>query len=362
MNLVLFNNNRSWGGGEKWHFEAAKAMHSEGIHVTVFCHPESELFVRLKQTTIPVSTFPISNLSWLNIFKLRKLSQLLLQTGANIIILNQSSDIKSAGIAARMAGFSQIIYRRGSAIPIRNTWLNRMLFRNVITHVIANSETTKLTINANHPGLFDHHAIKVVYNGINTMAPIIRKSPDWFNKIPGEIVIGNAGRMVPQKAQSDLIKLASILKNKGIPFKIIIAGDGKLRAELIKESEKSGVAGHILFPGFIKDIGEMLSITDIFVLTSRWEGFGYVLAEAMCYGVPLVGYNVSSNPELIFDGKNGFLVKTGDIEELAKTILYMSSDPELRKKMGEKGREIASLHFDFNTNIKILTEWISKNQ
>ena len=92
---------------------------------------------------------------------------LLRKENIGTIIINLSSDLKVAGIAAKLAGVRNIIYRRGSAIAIRDTWLNRFLYREVVTEIIANSEETARTILQNNQKLVPEEKIKVIYNGID---------------------------------------------------------------------------------------------------------------------------------------------------------------------------------------------------
>jgi glycosyltransferase involved in cell wall biosynthesis len=85
---------------------------------------------------------------------------------------------------------------------------------------------------------------------------------------------------------------------------------------------------------------------------SRWEeGFGFVIAEAMASGKPLVGTRVGAIPELVHDGKTGFLVDRRDPPAIAARILELLEDREMRARMGRAGREFAIRNFDANVNI-----------
>ncbi|QCK16071.1 glycosyltransferase [Mangrovivirga cuniculi] len=335
--IIFFNSTKSWGGGEKWHLETSTFLHNKGYKVLLIAHPEGELIQKASENSVPVEPFAISNLTFLNPFKVSKLSSLIKEISPQIIVMNMSSDLKAAGLAAKKAGVREIIYRRGSAIPIKNKALNRYLFGNVLTHILANSEETKRTLLANNPDLFDPEKIDVIYNGINLDKyldnPVEeQKSPDF--------VIGNLGRVVPQKAQHYFIELAAILKEKGITdFKIKIGGDGPLLQELKDKAKEKNVSDHLEFTGFVENVYSFMMSIDVFVLTSLWEGFGYVLVEAMACEKPVVCFDITSNPEIIKDKETGYLVPFGDIDLLAQYIITLKSDDELREKMGKKGLE-----------------------
>jgi glycosyltransferase involved in cell wall biosynthesis len=89
--------------------------------------------------------------------------------------------------------------------------------------------------------------------------------------------------------------------------------------------------------GATKNIAEEFSKSSIFVLSSRFEGFGLVLAEAMSCGLPCVSFDCPFGPrDIITDGEDGFLVENGNIEALSKSIEQLIADENLRKSMGEK--------------------------
>jgi hypothetical protein len=165
--IVFFNGHHVWGGGEKWHLDMARLIGKDGYPVRIVAAPRSELSQRARQAGVPLIEIPVGNLSFLNPIKLYKLYRLFRKVSVQSIILNLPSDLKAAGLAARLAGVPRIIYRRGSAIPIRNTWFNRFIFKYIVTDIIANSQETKRTVVAKNPLIFPVEKIHVLYNGIH---------------------------------------------------------------------------------------------------------------------------------------------------------------------------------------------------
>ncbi|PWD99425.1 glycosyltransferase [Marinilabilia rubra] len=354
--ICFLNSVKSWGGGEKWHFDMAKKLNENGYDVIFFCHKKSVLEKKLEETQIPKHSISIGNLSFLNIFKLLFLASLFKKEKIDCLIMNGSSDIKTAGLAAKITNVKRIIYRRGSAIPIRNTFFNRFLFKKVITDVIANSEATKRTINQNNPNMFAPGKIEVIYNGIE-----INKLPSMHEKHRSdekEIIIGNAARLAPQKGHDLLIEIAKELKTKTSNFKILLAGDGPLRENIERLIEENNLKQNIILLGFQKNIFDFMDSIDIFILTSRWEGFGFVLAEAMLRKKPIVAWNLSSNPELVKPGKNGYLAKPFDIKEFADYVQTLIDTPEERKMFGETGYKFTLENFDMNNSLNKLCHFL----
>ncbi len=350
--ICFFNSTKAWGGGEKWHYEISSGLFSKGYSTLVITNKRSELFNRVKHTGQKVYPVKISNLSFLNPFKILLLRKLFKKEKIRIIIINLSADLKVAGIAAKLAGINRIIYRRGSAIPIKNRWLNRFIFKNITTDVIANSEDTKKTILQNNPNLFPNSKIRVIYNGINIRNYDLNIKEKQYKRNNDEIIIGNIGRLVHQKGQKILIDIASELSNNNINFKLLIGGDGPLKKELVSYAEKLNIAEKIIFLGFIEEISFFMNSIDIFVLTSLWEGFGYVITEAMLYRKPVVAFNISSNPEIIEDSKTGFLVKFNNIHDFIEKLSILIKDKNLRSEFGEQGHINVKKFFDIDRAIK----------
>jgi len=356
--VCFFNSTPTWGGGEKWHYEISKSFHAKNYPIIVFTNRKSSLWEKVRDTNIPSYNIQVSNLSFLNPFKIYRISRILRKEGVRAIVMNLSADMKLAGLAAKLAGVERIIYRRGSAIPVRNSPLNRFLFSRVLTEILANSYETKRTLLKNNPLLIDPGKIKVIYNGIKFDNFEKGQYDPVYMKQNNEIVIGNAGRLVRQKAQEYLIDLAVELKKRDKNFKILIAGEGKLRKRLKDYARSCGVTDEIIFMGFMSDMKRFMQSIDIFVLSSRWEGFGYVIVEAMVCSKPVVAFDVSSNPELIEENHNGFLIPPFNILSMADKVCELMDNKASRETMGRSGREAVLERFDYNNSLKNVEDYI----
>ena len=358
--ICFFNSLISWGGGEKWHYDISTRLGASGYPVVVISGKNSELYNRLKQTPVLTRQISISNLSFLNPVKILELRKLFKREKVKTLILNLSTDLKAAGLAARLAGVENIIYRRGSAIPIRDTILNRLIFKYIVTEIIANSEETKRTILMNNPRLFDDNKIRIIYNGIDLEEHQKTKSKLLYQRTDGEIILGNAGRLSEEKGHIYLLELARVLKEKEIKFKLLIAGTGKLRYRLNKIVRSYKIEKEVKFLGFVKNIKSFNQSIDIFLLTSLWEGFGYVIVEAMAEEKPVIAFDIRSSAEIIDQGQTGFLVEKGNIEELAEKVDILAKNEKLRKTMGEKGRLKVEQIFTLNKALKKVEEFLEE--
>ena len=111
--------------------------------------------------------------------------------------------------------------------------------------------------------------------------------------------------------------------------------------------------------GFVDDseMRRLYSHSSIFVLPSVWqEPFGLVIAEAMASGTPVVAYRTGAVPEIVVDGKNGFLVERGDVEQLSMRVLQLLRNPGLAAQVGKQARSTVENNFDIRETARRYAE------
>lgn len=148
------------------------------------------------------------------------------------------------------------------------------------------------------------------------------------------------GRLTFQKNFESLINSWQYVERRHKNWTLEIWGEGGLKAELEKLINQHQLAKSVLLKGYTYDIYSKLHDASIFALTSRIEGFGLVIVEAMSCGLPIVSYSCPCGPkDIITDGKDGFLVPVNDEKALAEKICYLIEHEEERKSMGMAARE-----------------------
>lgn len=339
--ICFFNSITFWGGGEKLHLENALAFRSKNYQVTVASNKCSPLYC--KATAAGFSTFTVSvhNLSFLNPFKILRLVLFYRKQGIDTVVFSASQDLKLGSIAAKIAGVKRIVYLRGLALPVKATLTNILIFRSILTHIVLNSQDTKNNTLKHLRKYIDSSKVYVIYHGIDLSGENIQK----VNKLKlieekgHGIILGNAGRLTAQKGQEYLIQVASLLKKRGVDFTLFIAGTGELEQRLNSLIDEYNLRKDVILTGFVDDMDGFMNAIDIFLFTSIWEGFGYVIVEAMVKSKPVVAFDITSNPEIITADKTGFLVAYPDLEQFAERIIQLINDPLLRKSMGQAGKQ-----------------------
>ena len=184
--------------------------------------------------------------------------------------------------------------------------------------------------------------IRVIYGAVDTeyVSHLTGEKVDHPFFTPKEIpVIVAIGRLVEPKGYPYLLRaFAKVMAE--IPCRLIIIGEGRDRKSLEKLVQQVGIERQVEFLGFQKNPFKYLARSDIFVLSSLWEGFALVIMEAMACGVPVIATRCPSGPEeIITDGVNGLLVPVADETALAKAMLRLLNDKHLATRLAQAGRK-----------------------
>ena len=154
-------------------------------------------------------------------------------------------------------------------------------------------------------------------------------------------VIATAGRLVPVKDHRTLLAAFAILRRRQ-PARLVLFGEGPLEAELRAYAQDLGVAGSVLFPGYVNDPAACYAAADLFVLSSTSEGFGNVLIEAMAAGVPVVSTDAPHGPrEILAGGRYGPLVPVGNADALAAAMSTTLEHPIPRHVLKDRAADFA---------------------
>jgi glycosyltransferase involved in cell wall biosynthesis len=167
---------------------------------------------------------------------------------------------------------------------------------------------------------------------------------------PGLPLITMIGCLKPQKAPLDYVEVVyQVLQEREARF--ILVGDGEVREKVEKKADQLGLGDRFKLLGWRRDIPDILAATDIFCLTSLWEGLPRVLPQAMAMGIPIVATKVDGTPEAVIHNVNGFVTKPRDTKAMAKRIIYLLDYPQAANIMGKRGKKMVG-EFDIRKMVR----------
>lgn len=188
----------------------------------------------------------------------------------------------------------------------------------------------------------------LIPNGVDPINPTAVSNTDVRKRLGIETsqkVILNVGRLVPVKGIETLIMITEALLKGGFDVKTIIVGDGPYRKNY--EASARHLGDKIIFTGFRRDVPELMSACDIFVLPSLSEGLPNVLLEAAVCGKPMVASNVGGISDIIIHGKTGFLAPPKNVKLFVHYIELILSDNKHAKLLGSEARKHVIVNFNW---------------
>jgi glycosyltransferase involved in cell wall biosynthesis len=180
--------------------------------------------------------------------------------------------------------------------------------------------------------------VVVIPNGVDIAhwerLPDRRKAREALGLPLDGTLVGVIARLDPVKRLDVLLRALAALEG----VSAVVVGYGPQEDRLKSLAEELGIEGRVRFAGHQRDVRPWLAALDVFVLSSDWEGMSNALLEAMAARLPVVATATGGTPDVVLDGKTGFLVPPGDPPALARALGRLLADPGLRERMGRAGR------------------------
>jgi len=347
--LFISNHGDIVGGGEISLLQLMRALdHSQWKPVLVVPH---EGAVAKEAHDSEISTFvvplpAVSDTSMASLSSVRALWRITNQENAQVVHANGTRAMMYGGLAAKFAQRSAIWHVR---VADSDGWLDRALYQ-LSAKIIVNSEAVSRRFTWRTA---DH--VRCIHNGVDTVWFSPRRPSSEHRAALGlsacDRVVVSVGRFVGYKGYADLLDAAAILHRQDSGVHWVLVGDGELRSDLVRQSEKLGMSRHVHFTGWMEDIRETLALADVFVLPSHGEHFGRVLIEAMAMKKPVVATDAGGVPEIVRHGETGWLVEPGQPDRLAEAIGSLLADRAQAIQFGESGRRVAEDRFSLESHV-----------
>ncbi len=326
MKVMFVNSMRAMGGGETWLLEAAGGLRERGHEVSVVAREGGALSGLASRDGHQVATLPMRN--DFDPASVMRLASLVASSSPDVLCVSIQRAVRIGCAATLTRPSVAIVERRGLNFGVKTSAINRWIYGRRVSLVIANCR--EIADELVSSGLVTEDRVVVVPNGIDP-----RRVPSGGGAAvkrelgipPDAPLVAVVGRLVPDKGHRDALQaFASVVRE--IPeARMVVVGDGKLRRPLEDAAAETLPAGSVVFSGFRSDVPAVLDAADVLLVTSYREGSPHSVLEAMVAGTPVVATSVAGIPEMIEDGRSGWLVRPGAADEAASAVLRVLRDP-----------------------------------
>jgi glycosyltransferase involved in cell wall biosynthesis len=182
--------------------------------------------------------------------------------------------------------------------------------------------------------------VRVVYEGVPDRRPVPggRAMLEALGVPLKALVVGNVAALTDHKDHETLLSAAAEVATRVPAVQFVIVGDGERKAALLAQAAALGLNGRVVFAGFREDLDRLIPAFDVFCLSSKMEGLGTSLLDAMCFARPVVATAAGGIPEAVEDGVTGRVVPVQDPAALTSALVDLLVDPAGRERLGTAGR------------------------
>jgi len=208
--------------------------------------------------------------------------------------------------------------------------------------------------------------VSVIYNAVRTDRFDVPSDISFRHRLEAmfpqkpKLIVGAAGRLSPEKGFDILVTAADMLLKSGLDVGIVLFGEGVLREPLQKQIGALGISSHVTLAGFTDQLDQFMPHFDLFVQSSHTEGMPSVLLEAMSARTAVVATQVGGTGALIVEDSTGLMVPPNDPQALAAAMQKILSNDDLRRIIGENGRNRVEREFALETQIETYWELLCR--
>jgi glycosyltransferase involved in cell wall biosynthesis len=352
MNLLFISSIQMWGGGEVFLMDLMTGMKARGHAVSLLCRPGTELAERATAKGFDVEAMRIGgDFDPLVIWQTARLMK---RKRIDAICTNMDKELRFGGIAAKLAGVRGVVPSREIDYPLKNSLRYRFAYNILASCLVVNSAATQATVLKSAPWL-DKARTRIIYKGIDLRpfdTPAVGSLHDELGLPRSVKFITFLGQLDERKGIRYMLDGWKKIHEKFPNALLLIAGVGPMRAMLESFIAENHLTNRVRLLGFRNDVPNILKQSSMLVLPSLWEGFGYVLVEAMAARIPTIATATSSIPEIVAHGRSGLLVPVKNAAALAEAMSTILSDEPKAQAMGAAGRLIVEQNFTIDVMIE----------
>jgi glycosyltransferase involved in cell wall biosynthesis len=307
-------------------------------------------------TIVPTLVRPVH--PWKDWRALRHLTRILERTRPDLVHTHSGKAGVLGRLAARRARVPVILHHiHGPSFGPFQSALANGCFRaaeryaaKATTHFVCSADAmTRLYLAA---GIGRPEMYTRVFSGFQ-LEPFLRATNDSalrdkLGLAADSFIIGAVGRLAPLKGHEDLFAAAQALITQYPQARLLLVGDGPLRAQLEARAQAFGLRDKVVFAGLVTptEVPRYVGIMDCLAHLSSREALSRALPQALAAAKPVIAYDFDGADEVCLEGETGFLVRTGDAASVTRRLLQLAQHPGLRERLGRRGRQFVAERFD----------------
>jgi N-acetyl-alpha-D-glucosaminyl L-malate synthase BshA len=344
----------TYGGSGVVATELGKALADKGheIHFITYSQPVrlGSVHKRVRYHEVVVSDYPLFIYPPYELVLASKMVDVAKYEKLDLLHVHYAIPHASAAITAK-----QVLAEEGIHLPVVTTLHSTDItllgkdasFEPVISFAINKSDAVTAVSNSLKNDTYKlfgiNKEIEVIPNFLNLEKTDFEGRDELRSEYaePNEKILIHVSNFRPVKRIIDIIHVFAKIKDQ-IPSKLILLGDGPERSRAEQLCRELEMCDRVIFVGSVKNPMELLNIGDVFMLPSESESFGLAALEAMSVGLPVISTNTGGLPEINRHGVTGMMSDVGDVEDMAKNVLFLLSDEKRLKKFKENARNRAS--------------------
>jgi glycosyltransferase involved in cell wall biosynthesis len=343
MKTLHVDTGRLWRGGQRQCCLLCGHLTAAGHEALLVCRRGTPLWQRAE--TAGVALHPLGGVLGMDLLAGVRLADLVRRAAPEVLAAHDAHALGLLALASRWAGSrAPLVYHRRVDLPVAGHLLSRWKMARVERFICVSQRIAAILAACG----MDPRRIRVVHSGTAGIAP----EQDAGAGLRGEFGVPGGGQLlaavgglIPHKGHRVLIEaLAHLAPTRG-SLHLLLVGDGPLRGDLEARAERLGLAERVHFLGERQDLGAIYGALDLLVHPSLTEGLGTAILDAFSAGVPVVASRTGGIPEMVQEGKTGWLVEPGDVAALAAAIAQSLDDAAERDRRAAAGRDLHRQQF-----------------
>ncbi len=341
MQIVHLETGRHLYGGARQALILVRGLQARGVGGTLVCTAGGEVGAEARRLGLPVRELPMSG--DFDFGFTRRLAALLGELEPDILHVHSRRGADwMGGRAARRLRLPAVLTRR---VDRPEGWLGRLKYR-PYGRVVAISTAIRHQLEA--VGLRPPRLVLIR----SAVEPALQ-DPAWsrerlvreFALDPRCQLVGCVAQLIPRKGHLELLDAWRAVADACPTARLLLFGQGPLEGYLRRRVHALGLEGSVVFAGFRADLGTFLGRLDVLVHAALEEGLGLAVLEAQAAGVPVVAFRAGGVPEIVIDGRTGYLVRSGDAPAFAIALTELLQNDARRKACGAAAWERAAREF-----------------